>query len=170
MGAAAHLARLLAWPLPAAAAARLTGPSASTPPRHAPAEGYDKNITYRSGRGSARWAAAQRARVAPGREHGGLPTPTAAPTACCRLRLLPRRDEPRIPLRRAAQPTHAAGAHPRRRYMEAALALVRRRRGEPTAIITHRLPLAEAPQAYQLFDSRAAGCIKAVLRPWPQRA
>lgn len=51
--------------------------------------------------------------------------------------------------------------------MEGALALVRRRRADVAAIITHRLPLADAPRAYQLFDSRAAGCIKAVLRPWP---
>ncbi|MCH1626877.1 zinc-dependent alcohol dehydrogenase [Ferdinandcohnia quinoae] len=36
---------------------------------------------------------------------------------------------------------------------------------DPTEIITHKLPLAEASKAYQLFNDREDGCIKVVLKP-----
>jgi threonine dehydrogenase-like Zn-dependent dehydrogenase len=32
-------------------------------------------------------------------------------------------------------------------------------------VITHRLPLAEAPQAYRMFRDKADGCIKVILHP-----
>jgi len=40
-------------------------------------------------------------------------------------------------------------------------------RGEldPTRVITHRLPLAEAPYGYDIFKNKADGCEKVVLKP-----
>ena len=40
-------------------------------------------------------------------------------------------------------------------------------RGEldPTRVITHRLPLAEAPHGYDIFKNKADGCEKVVLKP-----
>lgn len=34
-----------------------------------------------------------------------------------------------------------------------------------TYIITHRMPLADAPRAYQLFNDKVDGCVKVVLKP-----
>ncbi|RAK23093.1 S-(hydroxymethyl)glutathione dehydrogenase/alcohol dehydrogenase [Anoxybacillus vitaminiphilus] len=36
---------------------------------------------------------------------------------------------------------------------------------DPTDIITHRLPLEEAPHAYEIFDEKKDNCIKVVLKP-----
>lgn len=36
---------------------------------------------------------------------------------------------------------------------------------DPSFIITHRMPLAEAPQGYRMFRDREDGCVKVVLRP-----
>ncbi|MCC2686706.1 MAG: glutathione-dependent formaldehyde dehydrogenase, partial [Paenibacillaceae bacterium] len=36
---------------------------------------------------------------------------------------------------------------------------------DPTDIITHRMPLAEAKRGYELFDTKTDNCIKVVLRP-----
>lgn len=36
---------------------------------------------------------------------------------------------------------------------------------DPTFIITHRLPLAEAPHAYEIFQKKEDNCIKVVLQP-----
>jgi threonine dehydrogenase-like Zn-dependent dehydrogenase len=40
-------------------------------------------------------------------------------------------------------------------------------RGEidPSFVITHRLPLAQAPAAYRTFRDKEDGCIKVVLKP-----
>ena len=40
-------------------------------------------------------------------------------------------------------------------------------RGEldPTRVITHRLPLAEAPHGYDIFKNKEDGCEKVVLTP-----
>ncbi len=48
-------------------------------------------------------------------------------------------------------------------HMDEVLALVRAGRIDPTALITHRLPLDQAPQGYELFASREA--LKVVLEP-----
>jgi threonine dehydrogenase-like Zn-dependent dehydrogenase len=32
-------------------------------------------------------------------------------------------------------------------------------------LVTHRLPLAEAPRAYEMFRNKEDGCIKVVLQP-----
>ena len=33
------------------------------------------------------------------------------------------------------------------------------------SLATHHLPLAEAPMAYDMFQSKADGCVKVVLNP-----
>ena len=52
-----------------------------------------------------------------------------------------------------------------RRYMPRLLEHIRAGRIEPRAIITHRLPLDEAPHAYELFARKLDGCVKCVLIP-----
>ena len=36
---------------------------------------------------------------------------------------------------------------------------------DPSFVITHRLPLEEAPEAYKTFRDKKDGCIKVVLKP-----
>ncbi len=36
---------------------------------------------------------------------------------------------------------------------------------DPSFVITHRLPLSEAPHAYKTFRDKEDGCIKVVLKP-----
>jgi threonine dehydrogenase-like Zn-dependent dehydrogenase len=48
-------------------------------------------------------------------------------------------------------------------HMDELLELVRDKRIDPKAIISHRLPLSEAPKGYELFDSKEA--LKVVLDP-----
>jgi threonine dehydrogenase-like Zn-dependent dehydrogenase len=42
-------------------------------------------------------------------------------------------------------------------------------RGEidPSFVITHTLPLNQAPRDYQMFLNKEDNCIKVVLKPWP---
>jgi threonine dehydrogenase-like Zn-dependent dehydrogenase len=61
--------------------------------------------------------------------------------------------------------TYRAGRAPARRYMERLLPLVQSGRYDLAALISHRLPLAEGPRGYDLFDRRAEGCTKVVLFP-----
>ena len=37
---------------------------------------------------------------------------------------------------------------------------------DPERLITHRLPLEDAPQAYRMFRDKQDGCVKVVLKPW----
>ncbi len=52
-----------------------------------------------------------------------------------------------------------------RRYMLRLLELVKQKRIDPAGIITHRLPLTDAPEAYAMLAARRDGCIKVVLDP-----
>jgi threonine dehydrogenase-like Zn-dependent dehydrogenase len=36
---------------------------------------------------------------------------------------------------------------------------------DPSFVVTHRLPLDEAPSAYEMFNNKEDGCIKVVLKP-----
>jgi threonine dehydrogenase-like Zn-dependent dehydrogenase len=36
---------------------------------------------------------------------------------------------------------------------------------DPSQVITHRVPLSEAPAAYKTFRDKKDGCIKVVLKP-----
>lgn len=61
--------------------------------------------------------------------------------------------------------TYRAGRCPARSYMDRLLPLIRSRRYDFGALISHRLPLEEGPRGYDLFDRRVDGCTKVVLRP-----
>lgn len=51
------------------------------------------------------------------------------------------------------------------KYMKRLLAMVELGQFEPVAIVTHRLPLERAPEAYRTFRDKKDGCIKVVLSP-----
>ncbi|HEX2972763.1 MAG TPA: hypothetical protein VHP11_10545, partial [Tepidisphaeraceae bacterium] len=51
------------------------------------------------------------------------------------------------------------------RYMQPLLQRVQKGEIDPSFVITHRLPLSEAPQAYGIFANKQDGCIKVVLKP-----
>lgn len=51
------------------------------------------------------------------------------------------------------------------RYVPELLEHVRQGRIDPSFVVTHRLPLREAPYAYKMFREKADGCIKVVLDP-----
>lgn len=51
------------------------------------------------------------------------------------------------------------------RFIPTLLPLIRSGRLDPTALITHRLPLTDGERAYQLFDKREDGCLKVALQP-----
>ncbi len=51
------------------------------------------------------------------------------------------------------------------RYMRPLLAKIEAGEIDPSFVITHRLPLADAPRAYKTFRDKEDGCIKVVLRP-----
>lgn len=51
------------------------------------------------------------------------------------------------------------------RYLKPLLEHVRRGDIDPSFVITHRLPLAEAPKGYEIFKHKKDNCIKIVLKP-----
>jgi threonine dehydrogenase-like Zn-dependent dehydrogenase len=51
------------------------------------------------------------------------------------------------------------------RYVPQLLDYVRQGRIDPSFVVTHRMPLSEAPQAYHLFREKRDGCVKVVLDP-----
>jgi threonine dehydrogenase-like Zn-dependent dehydrogenase len=51
------------------------------------------------------------------------------------------------------------------RYLRPLLERVERGEIDPSFVITHRLPLDEAPQAYKMFRDKQDNCIKVVLKP-----
>jgi threonine dehydrogenase-like Zn-dependent dehydrogenase len=51
------------------------------------------------------------------------------------------------------------------RYMQPLLARIQKGEVDPTFIITHRLPLSEAPKAFEIFSKKQDSCIKVVLKP-----
>ncbi|UJH91061.1 zinc-binding dehydrogenase [Antarcticibacterium sp. 1MA-6-2] len=51
------------------------------------------------------------------------------------------------------------------RYMKPLLEKIEEGAIDPTFIITHRLPLSEAPEAYKTFKEKKDNCIKVVLTP-----
>lgn len=55
-----------------------------------------------------------------------------------------------------------------RYYMDKLLPIVQSKKYDLTSIITHRLPL--NAEAYEMFDSKADGCIKVVFDPWLETA
>jgi threonine dehydrogenase-like Zn-dependent dehydrogenase len=51
------------------------------------------------------------------------------------------------------------------RYMAPLLERIRRGELDPAAVITHRLPLEDAPRAYRMFRDKKDECIKVVMHP-----
>jgi threonine dehydrogenase-like Zn-dependent dehydrogenase len=51
------------------------------------------------------------------------------------------------------------------RYLRPLLDLVQQGKIDPSFVITHRLPLADAAEGYKTFKAREDGCIKVVLKP-----
>jgi threonine dehydrogenase-like Zn-dependent dehydrogenase len=51
------------------------------------------------------------------------------------------------------------------RYLKPLMEMIEKNEIDPAAIITHRLPLSEAPAAYKKFRDKEDGCIKVVLKP-----
>jgi threonine dehydrogenase-like Zn-dependent dehydrogenase len=56
------------------------------------------------------------------------------------------------------------------RYMQPLLDRVQKGEIDPSFVITHRLSLEEAPQAYRMFRDKEQACIKVVLDPWKDAA
>jgi threonine dehydrogenase-like Zn-dependent dehydrogenase len=51
------------------------------------------------------------------------------------------------------------------RFVPELLDLVRKGRIDPSFVVTHRVPLTEAPRAYEMFREKRDGCVKVVLDP-----
>ena len=56
------------------------------------------------------------------------------------------------------------------RYMRPLLERVERGEIDPSFVISHRLPLAKAPEAYKMFRDKEDHCTKVVLDPWADGA
>ena len=52
------------------------------------------------------------------------------------------------------------------KYMAPLLQRIVRGEIDPSCVITHRLSLDDAPEAYRMFRDKADGCVKAVMDPW----
>jgi alcohol dehydrogenase len=57
------------------------------------------------------------------------------------------------------------GQAPVQKYIDELIGIVERGEIKLDDIITHRLPLAEAPHAYQIFRDKEDNCVKVVLKP-----
>jgi S-(hydroxymethyl)glutathione dehydrogenase / alcohol dehydrogenase len=57
------------------------------------------------------------------------------------------------------------GQAPAQKYIDELLTWVEQRRIRLDDIITHRLPLAQAPHAYEIFNKKEDDCVKVVLKP-----
>jgi threonine dehydrogenase-like Zn-dependent dehydrogenase len=51
------------------------------------------------------------------------------------------------------------------RYMQPLLERIQRGEIDPSVVITHRMKLDDAPEAYRMFRNKDDGCIKVVLKP-----
>ncbi len=51
------------------------------------------------------------------------------------------------------------------KYLPELLAWIEEGKIDPSYVITHRMPLSEAPKAYEIFKEKKDNCIKVVLRP-----
>ena len=61
--------------------------------------------------------------------------------------------------------TYKIGRCSARHYMEKLLPTVQSKKYDITAIISHRLPLADGVRGYEIFDKKLENCIKVVLEP-----
>jgi threonine dehydrogenase-like Zn-dependent dehydrogenase len=51
------------------------------------------------------------------------------------------------------------------RYVKPLMQMIQDRKIDPSFVITHKAPLADAPALYRTFRDKADGCIKVVLKP-----
>ena len=58
-----------------------------------------------------------------------------------------------------------SGQGPEKRYNRNLAALIHEGKAKPTFIVSHNLPLDQAPDAYEHFDAREDGWTKVVLNP-----
>jgi threonine dehydrogenase-like Zn-dependent dehydrogenase len=56
------------------------------------------------------------------------------------------------------------------RYMKPLLERIQQGEIDPSFVISHRLPLDQAPQAYRIFRDKQEQCTKVVLNPWADEA
>ena len=56
------------------------------------------------------------------------------------------------------------------RYMQPLLERIEAGQIDPSFVVTHRLPIDRAPEAYRMFRDKEDHCIKVVLDPWQQAA
>jgi threonine dehydrogenase-like Zn-dependent dehydrogenase len=56
------------------------------------------------------------------------------------------------------------------RYMKPLLERIERGEIDPSFVISHRLPLSKAPEAYKMFRDKEDHCTKVVLDPWADGA
>jgi len=56
------------------------------------------------------------------------------------------------------------------RYMQPLLERIQAGDIDPTFVISHKLPLYAAPEAYRMFRDKQDHCTKVVLKPWEQMA
>jgi threonine dehydrogenase-like Zn-dependent dehydrogenase len=61
--------------------------------------------------------------------------------------------------------TYRVGRCPARAMIDELLPMAASKRHDIGRIVTHRMPLAEGPDAYRIFDARTDGCVKVVLEP-----
>ena len=61
--------------------------------------------------------------------------------------------------------TMKSGQTHMQRYMKPLLSKIESGEIDPSFVITHRVPLAKAPEAYKTFRDKKDGCIKVVLLP-----
>ena len=61
--------------------------------------------------------------------------------------------------------TFKIGVCPVKRYMGKLLGMLAEEKMDPSMIITHTLPLSEAPRGYDIFTNRKDNCIKVLLKP-----
>jgi len=61
--------------------------------------------------------------------------------------------------------TYRSGRCPARHYMSALVPRLERLGGAVASLVSHRMPLEEAPRGYALFDAKEEGCTKVVLTP-----
>ncbi|MBI4202442.1 MAG: alcohol dehydrogenase catalytic domain-containing protein [Chloroflexi bacterium] len=80
---------------------------------------------------------------------------------------VPTVDTYTYPLRKAytLDLTYKVGRCPARRYIEQLIPLLQTGRIHPERIITHVLPLDQAPEGYRIFASREPGVMKVLLKP-----
>jgi hypothetical protein len=54
------------------------------------------------------------------------------------------------------------------RYLAPLLKLIEQGAIDPSFIVTHSLPLEQAPEGYRMFRDKEDSCIKVVLKPWAE--